>query len=88
MLIAFVLLWVLVLTMNYVFAFRTKTDTKLSNALKAMIIIPMAILGYLLPPVLNEYIANRNLLAILMMTCMAAFAFINLQMIRRLRNQD
>jgi len=85
MLIAFILLWALVLGMNALFALRTKTDTKFSNALKAMIIIPMALLGYLLHPLLIENISNRNLLAILMMLTMAFFAFINLRLITRLR---
>lgn len=86
MLIAFILLWALVLGMNYVFALRTKTDTKLSNALKAMIIIPMAILGYLLHPILIENLINKNIIAILMMAAMALFAFLNLRLIAGLRN--
>ncbi|MDZ4708648.1 MAG: hypothetical protein SH818_09645, partial [Saprospiraceae bacterium] len=72
--------------MNYMFALRTKTDTKFSNALKAMIIIPMALLGYLLHPVLIENVLNRNLIAIMMMATMALFAFINLRLITRLRS--
>jgi len=86
MLVAFILFWVLVLGMNYMFALRTKTDTKFSNALKAMIIIPMALLGYLLHPVLIENVLNRNLIAIMMMATMALFAFINLRLITRLRS--
>ena len=85
MLIAFILLWALVLGMNALFALRTKTDIKFSNALKAMIIIPMAVLGYLVHPFLIENISNKNLLAVLMMVVMASFAFINLRLITRLR---
>lgn len=86
MLIAFILLWALVLAMNYLFALRTKTDTKFSNALKAMIIIPMTVLGYLLHPILIENLINKNLIAILMMAAMSLFAFLNLRLITGLRN--
>jgi len=78
MLNVFLLLWVLVLGMNYTFGLRTKSDTKLSKGLKAMIIIPMAILGYILHPVLLGSVSNRNLISIIMMAVMALFAFVNL----------
>lgn len=86
MLIAFFILWGLVLGLNRQFAVRTKTDRKLSNGLKAMIIIPMAILGYILHPIFQDSLSGRNAISILMMGVMAGFAFINLRLIDRLRN--
>lgn len=86
MLITFFILWGMVLGLNYQFAVRTKTDRKLSNGLKAMIIIPMAILGYILHPILIDSVSSRNAISIVMMGAMAGFAFINLRLIDRLRN--
>jgi len=86
MLFAFLLLWVLVLDMNYTFGLRTKSDTKLSKGLKAMIIIPMAFLGYVLHPVLIGSVSNSNLISLIMMAVMASFTFVNLKLIDRLRS--
>lgn len=87
MLYLFLGLWVAVLLLNKFMAPKVTSYPKLSNALKAMILIPMSLMGYILHPLLFRFIKEQVLISLVMMAALSAFAFVNLWIIRQIRSK-
>ena len=58
-----------------------------SNALKAMILIPMSLLGYVLHPLAIRLVKDQVLISLVMMVALSVFAFVNLWIINQMRRK-
>lgn len=87
MLYLFLGLWVVVLLLNKIMARKVAGHPKLSNALKAMILIPMSLLGYVLHPLAIRLVKDQVLISLVMMVALSVFAFVNLWIINQMRRK-
>ena len=87
MLYLFLGLWVAVLLLNKFMARKVTAYPKLSNALKAMILIPMSLMGYVLHPLVIRIVKDQVLISLVMMVTLSVFAFVNLWIIRQMRSK-
>jgi hypothetical protein len=74
---SFLGLWLAVLVLNKFMARRVAANPKLSNALKAMVLIPMTLMGYILHPMITGLVKDQVLISLVMMAALSGFSFVN-----------
>ncbi|HNR07029.1 MAG TPA: hypothetical protein PKM27_06925 [Saprospiraceae bacterium] len=84
---SFIGLWLVVLALNKFMARQVAGNPKLSNALKAMVLIPMSLMGYLLHPLIIRLVKDQVLISLVMMVALSGFAFVNLWIIGKIRRK-
>ncbi|MBK6391367.1 MAG: hypothetical protein KA109_09635 [Saprospiraceae bacterium] len=85
MLYGFIASWLLFLALNYKFSSQTFKDNKFSSALKAFVIVPLALLSYIVHPWLTIVLPDGTLFSLAMMALIFVFAFGNLWLVKKIR---
>lgn len=85
MLYGFIASWLLFLALNYKFSSQTFVDNKFSKALKALVIVPLALLSYIVHPWLTRVLPHSTLFSMAMMSLVFVFTFGNLWLIKKIR---